>query len=102
VKTVLCTIFSCCERLKFFSETSANSGQATRVRTKIELNEKRIKYHLMAELLNIMMYLPCEVSCMSATSNVKCALSKGMSFYLSERDCDSSLKLSNWIFIAEC
>jgi len=56
----------------------------------------------MAELLNIMMYLPCEVSCMSATSNVKCALSKGMSFYLSERDCDSSLKLSNWIFIAEC
>jgi hypothetical protein len=33
---------------------------------------------------------------------VKCALTKGMSFYLSEKDCDRCIKLSKCIFIAEC
>jgi len=40
----------------------------------------------MAELFHIMMLLPCEVPCMSTTSNVMCALAKGMRFYLSEKD----------------
>lgn len=37
-------------------------------------------------------------------NNVKCevALTNGMIFYLSEKDCDSCLKLSNCILIAEC
>ena len=87
-------------RAENFSEASANSGRGHD--PKIELRKKGWRFHRMAVLFNFMMYLPCEVSCMSTMSNVNCALTKGMSFSLSEKDCDSSLKRSKCIFIAEC
>jgi hypothetical protein len=102
VKTLICTHFSCCEGLKIFFRTVCKFWTGDESTNENLIYEKGLKYHIMAGLFNIMMYLPCEVSCMSTTSNMKFAFTKGMNFYFSQKECDSSLKRSNCIFIAEC